>query len=76
MCAYMRLCVFVPLALTQVDELRALLAPRYGTALEIGSVDGFQGREKEAVGAHAVPLRVLCSVVCMLRECPLRVAST
>ena len=35
----------------QVDELRALLAPRYGAALEIGSVDGFQGREKEAVGA-------------------------
>ena len=52
----------------QVDELRALLAPRYGAALEIGSVDGFQGREKEAVGACAafdalLPL-FACSVLC------------
>ena len=33
----------------QVTFLSSLLRPLYGTGLEIGSVDGMQGREKEAV---------------------------
>ncbi|KAG6860240.1 hypothetical protein C0995_013786 [Termitomyces sp. Mi166 len=33
----------------QVTLLSSLLRPIYGTELEIGSVDGMQGREKEAV---------------------------
>ncbi|KAG6855819.1 hypothetical protein H0H87_010581 [Tephrocybe sp. NHM501043] len=33
----------------QVTLLASLLRPKYGTGLEIGSVDGMQGREKEAV---------------------------
>lgn len=33
----------------QVTLLTSLLRPKYGQALEIGSVDGMQGREKEAV---------------------------
>ncbi|KAG5725196.1 DNA polymerase alpha-associated DNA helicase A [Termitomyces sp. T112] len=33
----------------QVSLLSSLLHPVYGTELEIGSVDGMQGREKEAV---------------------------
>jgi hypothetical protein len=33
----------------QVTLLSSLLRPLYGTAIEIGSVDGMQGREKEAV---------------------------
>ncbi|KAF8065235.1 P-loop containing nucleoside triphosphate hydrolase protein [Lyophyllum atratum] len=33
----------------QVTLLSSLLRPMYGTNLEIGSVDGMQGREKEAV---------------------------
>ncbi|KAF8062300.1 P-loop containing nucleoside triphosphate hydrolase protein [Lyophyllum atratum] len=33
----------------QVTLLSSLLRPMYGTDLEIGSVDGMQGREKEAV---------------------------
>ena len=33
----------------QVTLLTSLLRPLYGTALEIGSVDGMQGREKEAI---------------------------
>lgn len=33
----------------QVTLLTSLLRPLYGTSLEIGSVDGMQGREKEAV---------------------------
>ncbi|RDB23722.1 DNA polymerase alpha-associated DNA helicase A [Hypsizygus marmoreus] len=33
----------------QVTLLSSLLRPVYGTSLEIGSVDGMQGREKEAV---------------------------
>ena len=33
----------------QVTPLTSLLPPKYGLALEIGTVDGMQGREKEAV---------------------------
>lgn len=33
----------------QVTLLTSLLRPRYGSALEIGTVDGMQGREKDAV---------------------------
>ncbi|GLB39891.1 putative DNA helicase [Lyophyllum shimeji] len=33
----------------QVTLLSSLLRPTYGSALEIGTVDGMQGREKEAV---------------------------
>ncbi|PPQ77946.1 hypothetical protein CVT25_015421 [Psilocybe cyanescens] len=33
----------------QVTLLTSLLRPKYGPTLEIGSVDGMQGREKEAV---------------------------
>ncbi|KAK0469147.1 P-loop containing nucleoside triphosphate hydrolase protein, partial [Desarmillaria tabescens] len=33
----------------QVTLLTSLLRPQYGTALEIGTVDGMQGREKDAV---------------------------
>ena len=33
----------------QVRRLRELLAPERAAGLEIGTVDGFQGREKEAV---------------------------
>ena len=33
----------------QVTLLTSLLRPKYGLALEIGTVDGMQGREKEAV---------------------------
>ncbi len=33
----------------QVTLLTSLLRPQYGAALEIGTVDGMQGREKDAV---------------------------
>jgi hypothetical protein len=33
----------------QVTLLNSLLRPKHGQALEIGTVDGMQGREKEAV---------------------------
>ncbi len=33
----------------QVGELRALLAPHMELGLEVGSIDGFQGREKECI---------------------------
>jgi len=33
----------------QVTLLTSLLRPKYGSTLEIGTVDGMQGREKEAV---------------------------
>jgi DNA polymerase alpha-associated DNA helicase A len=33
----------------QVTLLTSLLRPKYGPELEIGTVDGMQGREKEAV---------------------------
>lgn len=33
----------------QVTLLTSLLRPKYGHSLEIGTVDGMQGREKEAV---------------------------
>lgn len=33
----------------QVTLLSSLLRPEYGPELEIGTVDGMQGREKEAV---------------------------
>ena len=33
----------------QVTLLTSLLRPKYGLSLEIGTVDGMQGREKEAV---------------------------
>lgn len=33
----------------QVTLLASLLRPMYGLELEIGTVDGMQGREKEAV---------------------------
>jgi hypothetical protein len=33
----------------QVTLLTSLLRPIYGTSLEIGTVDGMQGREKDAV---------------------------
>jgi len=33
----------------QVTLLTSLLRPKYGPSLEIGTVDGMQGREKEAV---------------------------
>ena len=33
----------------QVTLLTSLLRPKYGVDLEIGTVDGMQGREKEAV---------------------------
>jgi len=33
----------------QVTLLTSLLRPKYGVTLEIGTVDGMQGREKEAV---------------------------
>jgi superfamily I DNA and/or RNA helicase len=33
----------------QVTLLTSLLRPKYGQSLEIGTVDGMQGREKEAV---------------------------
>lgn len=33
----------------QVTLLTSLLRPKYGPTLEIGTVDGMQGREKEAV---------------------------
>ncbi len=33
----------------QVTLLTSLLRPQYGSALEIGTVDGMQGREKDAV---------------------------
>jgi DNA polymerase alpha-associated DNA helicase A len=33
----------------QVTLLTSLLRPKYGLPLEIGTVDGMQGREKEAV---------------------------
>ncbi|KIM41418.1 hypothetical protein M413DRAFT_72013 [Hebeloma cylindrosporum] len=33
----------------QVTLLTSLLRPKYGAALEIGTVDGMQGREKEAI---------------------------
>lgn len=33
----------------QVRLLSSILRPKYGAELEIGSVDGMQGREKEAV---------------------------
>ena len=33
----------------QVTLLTSILRPKYGVELEIGTVDGMQGREKEAV---------------------------
>jgi DNA polymerase alpha-associated DNA helicase A len=33
----------------QVTLLSSMLRPAYGPSLEIGTVDGMQGREKEAV---------------------------
>ena len=33
----------------QVTLLASVLRPAYGTDIEIGTVDGMQGREKEAV---------------------------
>lgn len=33
----------------QVTLLTSLLRPKYGLAIEIGTVDGMQGREKEAI---------------------------
>ena len=33
----------------QVTLLTSLLRPKYGSSLEIGTVDGMQGREKEAI---------------------------
>jgi DNA polymerase alpha-associated DNA helicase A len=33
----------------QVTLLTSLIRPKYGSELEIGTVDGMQGREKEAI---------------------------
>lgn len=41
--------VFTTRYQAQVTLLTSLLRPKYGPELEIGTVDGMQGREKEAI---------------------------
>jgi len=43
------LCAVITPYDAQVGELRALLAPHLERGLEVGSIDGFQGREKECI---------------------------
>jgi superfamily I DNA and/or RNA helicase len=48
----------------QVTLLTSLLRPLYGNGLEIGTVDGMQGREKEAVIISLVRSNdTVCSVL-------------
>ena len=57
----------------QVTLLTSLLRPKYGPAIEIGTVDGMQGREKEAIiislvrSNNMVRLVHTPSLLCMLR---------
>jgi hypothetical protein len=48
----------------QVTLLASLLRPKYGLVIEIGTVDGMQGREKEAIIISLVRSN---DTVCLLR---------
>ncbi|KAF8916657.1 AAA domain-containing protein, partial [Mucidula mucida] len=50
----------------QVTLLTSLLRPQYGAALEIGTVDGMQGREKDAVIISLVRSNDKLSVRCVV----------
>ena len=51
----------------QVTLLTSLLRPVYGPSLEIGTVDGMQGREKEAIVISMVRSDgTVCIVVCII----------
>lgn len=60
----------------QVTLLASLLRPTYGTSLEIGTVDGMQGREKEAVVISLVRSNNLREVGFLKEKRRLNVAMT
>lgn len=55
--------VFTTRYQAQVTLLTSLLRPKYGPELEIGTVDGMQGREKEAIVISLVRSNDTVSVV-------------
>jgi DNA polymerase alpha-associated DNA helicase A len=61
---------------SQVALLAALLRPAHGGALEIGSVDGMQGREKDAVVLSLVRSNVKREVGFLKERRRLNVAMT